>query len=160
LAIGAWELGGSRPANHPARRIRGLAALAAWLVSAPETVVDLVRADVTRAKPAFWRWAAIKPWVGEGRALAIAANVLLPFAQASGVLEGEALFRGLAGEPHSRPTLHMQETLGLRLRKPTACQQQGLLELYKSACVDRACGGCLAAQLTRGLAEERAAYAA
>ena len=84
-------------------------------------------------RPGLWRFVRASPWVGRGRAQVIAVNVLLPFAAAAGVVEAAELFERLPGEPTNRVVRYMAELLGgpdVRFRG--ACQQQGLLHLFKA----------------------------
>ena len=123
LAVGAWELASVRPANHPAVRCRGLARIAERLLrtgSAQDVAREVARSAEER-QPAPWRLLEERPWVGRGRALAMTASVLLPFAAALGVAEAEDVYQRMAGEPASRPARHMAETLGLHIARPTTC---------------------------------------
>lgn len=155
LAPTAWRRGGIRPANDPARRCRGLAHLAArWAEAArrqgwclAELAVEAVRAALPARRPSLTAFVQVAPWIGQGRARAIAVNVLLPFACASGLDEAASLYERLPGEPWNRASAYMASLLvpdrAIRLR--TACQQQGLLHLFRTACQARQCERCPAA---------------
>ena len=91
------------------------------------------------------------PWIGKGRAQVIAINVLVPFAAAAGVREAQSLFARLPGEPSNRVVRYMAAQLsgGAELRFRGACQQQGLLQLFKVTCAARVCERCPARAHTR-----------
>ena len=145
LRRASWDRRELRAANAPAQRCRGLAELAArWAhrpVPAPlNRPSDLVRRANGMRRPGLWRFVRASPWVGHGRAQVIAVNVLLPFAAAAGVVEAAELFERLPGEPTNRVVRYMAELLGgpdVRFRG--ACQQQGLLHLFKVTCASRSC---------------------
>ncbi len=70
-------------------------------------------------------------------------NVLVPFAAAAGVAEAAGLWERLPGEPTNRVVRYMAEQLGAPLvRFRGACQQQGLLHLFKLTCASRLCERC------------------
>ncbi|MBI2756305.1 MAG: DUF2851 family protein [Chloroflexi bacterium] len=143
----AWTLCAVRPANHPLRRIEGLARLSVrWAGSrdrftamAEQRVLEAARA----ARPVIDGWAVASPWIGGGRARVVGINVLLPWAAARGLREAEAIYRRAPAEPASRPVQHMAMVLGLSVRQVgTACLRQGLLQVYREACERRWCEGC------------------
>jgi hypothetical protein len=153
LSPDVWDRTMVRPGNDPARRCRGLAHLAArWASQGPdaspaELALGAVRAAAAARRPRLWQFALVDPWIGRGRAQGVAVNVLLPFACAAGSPEAATLFERLPGEPANRAVRYMAAQLaapGLRFR--TACQQQGLLHLFKTACADRLCERCPAAR--------------
>jgi hypothetical protein len=75
----------------------------------------------------------------------IVVNVLLPFASAAGLAEAAALFERLPGEPANRIVRYMAGQLGgpeQLVRFRGACQQQGLLHLFKLTCAARVCERC------------------
>jgi len=149
LVPGDWQLAAVRMANHPAARMRGLVELAArWLADDPRDhpahrVLAHVRAAASQRRPRLWPLVVAAPWIGRGRAQVIAVNVLLPFAAACGVAEAEGLFERLPGEPTNRVVRYMAEQLSLPRRSfSRACQQQGLVQLFGSACAARCCEEC------------------
>jgi len=158
LGSGAWDHRARRAANAPAQRCRGLAELAArwasWRTSGPaarrwsssvlaEQALEAVEGASRARRPRLWPFACASPWIGRGRAQAIAINVLVPFAAAAGVAEAAALFERLPGEPSNRVVRYMAEQLGApAVRFRGACQQQGLLHLFKLTCAARICERC------------------
>jgi hypothetical protein len=101
---------------------------------------------------------AAPPWIGRGRAQVVVINVLLPFAAAAGLADAARLFERLPGEPTNRVVRYMASQLGgpdLRFRG--ACQQQGLLHLFKLTCATRLCERCPAHAWPPGSAQPQAA---
>ncbi len=150
LPASAWERTLARPANDPAARCRGLAALTArWADAGPgaaERVLAAVDAAGRERRPRLWPLLAVRPWIGPGRAQTIVVNVLLPFAAAAGLQGAVGLYERLPGEPANRVTRYMAAQLGMRgVSFRTACERQGLLHLFKRACASRACEACPAA---------------
>lgn len=160
----AWVRAGVRPANQPALRLRGVAALlvrhrgngltagllaplrasdAEGLLAALEVAADTVAVSgATRLPP-----------IGRGRAVEMAVNVVAPFALAVARRDGDrerelAAWRTVAALPggdDSDPLRRMTALLarsGHRLRAPGALEQQGLLHLYRSYCGVHACWDC------------------
>jgi hypothetical protein len=83
------------------------------------------------------------PWIGHGRAQVIVINVLLPFAAASGVGGARDLFERYPGEPANRVLRYMARQLGApAIQFRGACQQQGLLQLFRATCAARVCERC------------------
>src|SRR5207237_7246437 len=111
-----------------------------------EQILALVRTAAEARRPVLWRFAHTPPWIGRGRAQVLAINVLLPFATAAGVAEAAALYERLPGEPSNRVLRYMSAQLskaGQPKRPFTgACQQQGLLQLFKQTCASRLCERC------------------
>jgi hypothetical protein len=163
LRAANWDHRQVRAANSPASRCRGLAELAArWVQPAPLSALrpaapwpvpggpaTHVLAAVAQAalarRPRLWPLARASPWIGRGRAQVIVVNVLLPFASAAGLAEAAALFERLPGEPANRIVRYMAGQLGgpeQLVRFRGACQQQGLLHLFKLTCAARVCERC------------------
>lgn len=151
LTTADWHLASVRAANHPARRLRGLVDLAErWLRCQPtasptEQLLSAVRGAASDRRPRLWRLVEATPWIGRGRAQVIAGNVLLPFAAAAGCGEAWALYERAPREP----TNHIVRYMGEQLALPSAaikraCQQQGLLHLFKRTCAARRCDECAA----------------
>jgi hypothetical protein len=110
-------------------------------------VVETVRTAAAARRPTVWKLAQASPWIGRGRAQVVAINVLVPFAAAAGVSEAAGLFERMPGEPSNRVVRYMAEQLGGaglpdKLRFRGACQQQGLLHLFKVTCAARLCERC------------------
>lgn len=90
--------------------------------------------------------------LGPGKAAQIEVNIILPFAYGWGKTTDTASMRkkalllyvqhnGMAGNTITR---HMQSQLGLEdSHVLTACQQQGLIHIYKSYCHEAKCSQCL-----------------
>jgi len=158
LSAAAWDSRSRRAANAPPMRCRGLAELAArwigWRNAGPATrrwsssllaeqALDAVEHATRARRPRLWTFSWATPWIGRGRAQAIAINVLVPFAAAAGVADALALFERLPGEPSNRVVRYMAEQLGApAVRFRGACQQQGLLHLFKLTCAARVCERC------------------
>jgi hypothetical protein len=158
LDAAAWDQCARRAANAPAQRCRGLAELAArwaawrtdgpaarrwWSSTLAEQALEAVEEAARARRPRLWPFAWATPWIGRGRAQVIAINVLLPFAAAAGVGAAEAVFERLPGEPSNRVVRYMAEQLGApAVRFRGACQQQGLVHLFKQTCAARSCERC------------------
>lgn len=161
LARRTWRLSGTRPLNHPHRR---LAALAGIVASWPKLVRSLGESDLAPARRFFlslthpyWKshyTLTSKPapaemaLVGETRIVEILANVALPFRQ----LRERVVWPDYAQLP-ARLTNRRLETGAARLfgddpRRPlflrTVVQQQGLLQIYEDFCLqdDTDCAQC------------------
>jgi len=152
LSAASWDRRQLRAANAPEQRCRGLAQLAAgwaaqrWCGPA-EQVFEVVRQAARSRRPRLWPLVRASPWIGRGRAQVIVVNVLLPFAAAAGVAEAAALFQRLPGEPPNRVVRYMAAQLGAPAVCFTgACQQQGLVHLFKLTCATRLCERCPARQ--------------
>ncbi len=144
LRRSSWDRAQLRAGNAPEQRCRGLAELTARWSTGPADYVLQQVAAATRARwPKLWQATRAAPWIGRGRAQGVAINVLLPFAAACGLADAEALFERLPGEPGNRVVRYMASQLsesGVRFRG--ACQQQGLLHLFKFTCAARVCERC------------------
>ena len=155
LQRSSWDRAQVRAANAPEVRCRGLAEVAArWSTAAgggrrrglADQVLDHVGRAAAVRRPKLWQVTCAAPWIGRGRAQIIAVNVLVPFASAMGLAEAEALFERLPGEPRNRVVRYMAAQLGMPgVRFRGACQQQGLLQLFKATCAARVCERCPAA---------------
>jgi hypothetical protein len=113
--------------------------------SPAEHVLEAVARAAGKRHPRLWPLARASPWIGPGRAQVIAINVLLPFAAAAGATDAEAIFERAAGEPSNRILRYMASQLGSAangIRFHGACHQQGLLQLFKVTCAERACERC------------------
>ena len=147
-----WRLSGTRPLNHPQRR---LAALAGIVSNWPGLTRSLGKEDLGPVRKffrelahPFWNFhytltsgptAAEMALVGETRITEILANVILPWRQ----LEERAVWPDFARLP-ARLTNRRIETGAARLfgddpRRPrflrTVAQQQGLLQIYEDFCL-------------------------
>lgn len=141
-----WKLFRVRPANHPSRRLEGMAALldraweeglAGWAASLVRAgSIAGVRADLT--VPAQTGSALI----GADRASDLAVNVLLPFARAWGNRSGDAeltvasvaFYRAWPALQENAVTEEAARLLGIaedREVRRSARRQQGLIRVYK-----------------------------
>ncbi len=147
-----WRLSGTRPLNHPQRR---LAALAGVVAGWPKLLRSLGKDDLAPARQfflelahPFWNFhytltsapaAAEMALVGETRITEILANVILPWRQ----LQERTVWPDFVQLP-ARLTNRRLETGAARLfgddpRRPrflrTVAQQQGLLQIYEDFCL-------------------------
>jgi hypothetical protein len=160
-----WQLARLRPANHPARRLLGLAALLAQTGPAdfPATCLALLTTSPSSPRPLIATLTA-DAWggptndraaarlIGEDRAAEIAVNVLVPHALARAALTGDAglaraaetMAAALPAGPGNAHTHAMLDQLGGSARLPirSALEQQGLLHLYHAWCYARRCYEC------------------
>jgi hypothetical protein len=156
-----WRLSGTRPLNHPQRR---LAALAGIVAGWPKLMRSLGKDERAPARQSFlelqhtfWNFhytlssetsPAEMALVGETRITEILANVILPWRH----LHERAVWPDFAQLP-ARLTNRRIETGAARLfgddpRRPrflrTVAQQQGLLQIYEDFCLqdDSDCAQC------------------
>jgi Protein of unknown function (DUF2851) len=156
-----WRLSGTRPLNHPQRR---LAALAGIVAGWPKLLRSLGKDELAPARQfflelqhTFWNFhytlssetsTAEMALVGETRITEILANVILPWRH----LHERAVWPDFAQLP-ARLTNRRIETGAARLfgddpRRPrflrTVAQQQGLLQIYEDFCLqdDSDCAQC------------------
>ena len=138
---GEWTTSGVRPANHPARRVLGAAAIVdALLDRGPAgSISRLVRRSDAKGLSFLLE---ARPYVGTGRARELAANVVLPFTHASARGRGDAelesasldMFGRLPALQENSVTREMRRLLadaGKSIRPGGARRQQGLIHLYK-----------------------------
>lgn len=171
LVLGEWSLARTRPPNHPARRLLGLAGIVARCggggllgacleaCAAEEAATGLAELrdlllGPPRAADSFGRY------IGEDRAWEMVANIVLPFALAYGAWsEDERLGAGAAALWEAAPATSGNEPIrallgqiggGKALRLKTSRQQQGALHLYRHFCEHRRCYECPIARLGRG----------
>jgi hypothetical protein len=152
LSARTWRLGGSRPLNHPQRRLAALAAIAAeWprlLRSLGKDELSAVRERFRHCSHPYWDHhytltssgsARPRALIGETRVTEILANVILPFRQWRGA-EVWTQYKALPARLTNRPL----ETGAARLfggdaRRAqflkTVAHQQGLLQIYEDFCL-------------------------
>jgi hypothetical protein len=157
-----WKLGCVRPANHPLRRIDGLAKVIARaerhgglvaFLAGPEALLDtstlLSRLQAHTGEESL---------IGRDRALEVAINAVLPFTSALARSEDRAdldeatqeFWRALPAGGRSRVERAMRDHIAIPARGTalrTARHQQGLLHLYKRYCAQRLCDLCPLSQL-------------
>lgn len=158
----AWQVARVRPANHPVARIMQAAALLSRTGGRPlEPLVETFRAghsagdwvrDLT-TRPGH-------PGLGAGRATAMTASVLIPFALAWAAQTRDAetedtaraAWVDLKHAEWTRPAKRAlaQVTGGPRIRKLGERGHQGLLHLDRELCTPRRCFECpIAAEVVR-----------
>jgi hypothetical protein len=168
-----WSLARARPANHPARRLLGLAALLAGAGPAllpslllNDTVADTAGSPSYRLTVQLWPEAAAgaaPTLIGPDRAREIAVNVLAPHAlaraaQAADPMVAERIFQRVAALPAGSGNAHtraVRQQLGPTARPRGALEEQGLLHLYRAWCSAQRCFACPIATATRGGADPR-----
>lgn len=158
----AWHMGRVRPANHPVARIMQAATMLVRTGGDPlpimldtirngDSLIDLIR-DWT-ARPGH-------PGIGAGRATAMVASILVPFALAWSAhhddpeLEDAAIraWTSLRHAEWTRPGKRalQQVTGGTRIRNLGERGHQGLLHLDRTLCTPRRCYECpIAAAVVR-----------
>jgi len=169
LAGDEWYLARSRPANHPARRLLGLAAMLARAGRSGLLAATLegFGAEEPGAGLAECQAFLLGPprdadphgrFVGKDRAAEIMVNVAIPFALAYAAWSGDERLAGAAaalwertpptgGNEATRAVLARLGDPGLRLR--TGRAQQGALHLGRHFCEQRRCYECPLARLSR-----------
>jgi hypothetical protein len=140
-----------RPANHPARRLAGLAALLSSHRALFGDAPDIARIASLPARDQIAAF-SVAPLIGRSRAVELLTNAVLPWAAALAPrleqpdIEMLAL-RSYAALP--RPSAYgalafLEQNLrsGGKPLALTARRQQGLLALYKAECTQGGCGRC------------------
>jgi hypothetical protein len=164
LEASRWKLWGVRPANMPARRIAGCAALFARHASPRGVLAALGARTVNEAISPFaghavgyWR-SHYDPcaaptnlgaaFIGRSRALEIIINVVGPAAMASGdealAAQARALYAKLPRPSAYGVTRFIESALaseGVRI-PVNARRAQGLLALHRDWCSQNGCGRC------------------
>lgn len=158
----AWQVTRVRPANHPVARIMQAAALLARTGGRPlEPLLDAFRAG--RSPDSWARDLTTRPGhpgLGAGRATAMTASVLIPFALAYAAHTGDAeledaarqAWTGLKHAEWTRPAKRAlaQVTGGPGIRRLGERGHQGLLHLDRELCAPRRCFECpIAAEVVR-----------
>ena len=134
---GAWRTAGVRPANHPARRVRAAGALTARVIVAGGWLAACSRA--AEAGPAglerlFTTSGDGAALTGSGRAREIAVNAALPLLAAHGSDGGalaEEAYRRFPALPENAATREARRLAGAEGMRLSACEQQGLIRLYR-----------------------------
>ena len=163
LQPGEWRLSGLRPANHPVRRLRGMAVLLHR--TAPMGLVSALRRALAQGRVRALEAALTVVEEGRGsligrdRARDMAVNVVLPFFHALGSsqspqeLATQALDLYRAFPPlqanHLSRALEARFFRGGERPRLGARELQGMLHLHKERCTFLRCAGCpLAAGLS------------
>lgn len=131
----AWKTAGVRPVNHPQRRIRGAAVLLAsvsdeGLLTACERAVTEGRAVLERLFVVDDSAGAL---IGTGRAQEIIVNSVLPLLAASGYSCAEDIYIQHPPLPENSLTREARRLTGAKGMRLTACEQLGLLRLYRGS---------------------------
>ena len=157
----SWRLSGTRPLNHPQRRLAALAGIvAAW----PKVLRSLGKDDLGPARKfflelahPFWNFhytltsepsSAEMALVGETRISEILANVVLPWRQLRECPAGPEYAQLPARLTNRRIETGAARLFGNDPRRPqflrTVAQQQGLLQIYEDFCLqdDSDCAQC------------------
>jgi hypothetical protein len=164
MNVREWELFKVRPGNHPRRRIMALSYLIQRCQprGLRQTLIDLVRAATEQgAAPELESGFLVSAdagreggslLIGRARAAEIVINVLLPWALACSRQEGDRRMVSKIGrifhlyprrESHSLER-HMMEQLEISSAVvKSACLQQGLIQVYKTRCIQGGCTKCI-----------------
>ena len=129
-----WKTTGVRPVNHPRRRIRGAAALAArvsdeGLIAACERAVAEGRTSLERLFVVEGPGGAL---IGAGRAREIVVNAVLPLL-AAGNPHAEDVFVQYPSLPENSLTREARRLTGAQGIRLSACEQLGLVRLYRGS---------------------------
>lgn len=166
LPASIWRISGTRPSNHPQRR---LALAARWLTKPdlPETLINWVKtADkeieesflkiLTPQGDSFWNWhftiksvktATFQPLIGIDRGTDIAINIVLPWllaisrenfdtAAESRVVEFYLKWRPAQDNSLLRLARHRLFGSASKEITSTAATQQGILQILKNFCAN------------------------
>lgn len=128
-----WRTAGVRPANHPRRRIAGAAALLAR-VSEEGLFAACERAGAggsAALEALFAVSGAGGALIGAGRAREIAVNAALPALAAAGSGEAEGVYSRFPAPPENALTKEARRLAGAAGTRLTACEQIGLIRLYR-----------------------------
>ena len=128
-----WRTAGVRPANHPRRRIAGAAALLAR-VSEEGLFAACERAGAggpAALEALFAVSGAGGELIGAGRAREIAVNAALPALAAAGSGDAEGVYSRFPAPPENALTKEARRLAGAAGIRLTACEQIGLIRLYR-----------------------------
>ena len=135
----AWKTAGVRPVNHPRRRIRGAAMLLARV--APEGLLAACERAAAEGHAALERLFVVDgpdgALVGAGRAREAAVNAALPLLAARSAGGAESLFLRFPTLPENSLTREARRLTGAQRMRLSACEQLGLLRLYRSSIAGR-----------------------
>jgi len=161
LPAKTWRLTGTRPANHPQRRLAALALLTrqwpAFVRTANKCATSAIRRFFTELKHPFWdmHYTVIaepmpKPiaLIGESRISEILANVMFPFWTCLGADVWPEYSKLAASLSNRRLETGATRLFGDDPRRDdflrTVANQQGLLQIYEDFCLqdDSDCARC------------------
>ena len=135
----AWRTAGVRPANHPRRRVLGAAALLAR--AADEGLLSACAracAGGPSALKALLTVAGARgTLIGAGRAREIAVNVALPALAAAGAPGAEGVYLRFPAPPENALTKEARRLAGAAGMRLSACEQIGLIRLYRRSVAGR-----------------------
>ncbi|MBM3935160.1 MAG: DUF2851 family protein [SAR202 cluster bacterium] len=147
----AWHTFLVRPANHPARRLVGVACVVdrSFKSGFAETILQ---AAVSGAPASVRASLQAEPWIGAGKAAESAVNVALPFAHTMGSLRRDAglqakaiaAYRGFPAPAENEITREARVIVERRLgpvEVKTARRAQGLIHLYRGYVASGAMAG-------------------
>ncbi len=131
----AWKTAGVRPVNDPRRRIRGAAVLLTrvadeGLLAACERAAAEDRAALERLFVVDGPSGAL---IGAGRAREIVVNAVLPLLAAVGVAGADDVFMRYPPLPENSLTREARRLTGAQGMRLSACEQLGLLRLYRGS---------------------------
>lgn len=165
-----WTLARTRPANHPVRRLLGLAAILARAgrLGLLAATLEACGADAPAVGLAELRALLLGPpragdpagrYIGQDRAAELLTNIVIPFALAYGAwAEDERLAGGASvlwertpatGGNEATRALLARLGAGAGLRLKTGRAQQGAIHLARHFCEQRRCYECPLARLSR-----------
>ena len=128
-----WRTAGVRPANHPRRRILGAAALLAR--AAEEGLASACAAAASDGPAALDALLTVADargtLIGAGRAREIAVNAALPALAAAGCADAEGVFLRFSALPENALTKEARRLAGAAGMRLSACEQIGLIRLYR-----------------------------
>ncbi len=141
------------PPSLDAARLHALRRLwqRAATYSATVEIRQCLALPASQALPAL-RALFIEAGLSKSRADIVLCNVVLPFAAALGLIEGDSALADAArqlylehpGLPSNRVTRVMCAQLQLQAEPHGSCAQQGLHHIYQSTCREKHCAACLA----------------
>lgn len=150
----SWQMARVRPANHPVFRIMQAATLITR--TGPDVVTPLVERIRTGGSVVEWlQQQTARPWhpgLGAGRATAITASAVLPFARALAAWTEDVSLAEVVDSAWNR-TKHTEWTRPAKRARQQVCADvplrglgerghQGLLHLDRSYCRPRRCSVC------------------
>ena len=152
LPLNVWRLSGTRPVNHPQRRVAALAAMvnqwATFRRVLEKRSADNMNAFLSSLQHPFWDFhytlisePSLKEMalIGESRVAEILANVLFPFWLAEGVDLWQEYSRLPARLSNRRLATAATRLFGNDPRRDeftkAVAQQQGLLQIYEDFCL-------------------------